>query len=198
MKISRVHSLCAAAVAGAILVAAPAFAAPTLSITGPTTAAPDGSVQLTVSASDISDLYAYQFDVTFDPTKFASTGASEGTFLSSQGTTFFDGGVVDNTNGTLTFVIDSLIGPGSGVSGSGSLAELSFTAASSFSGSGAFSLANVYALDSSLNPIDVTVEGTSISAVPEPSSWGLLLVGLACVAGVKVRRRTTSNVMAAA
>jgi hypothetical protein len=196
MKIFQAHSLFAAAAAVSMLVAAPAFAAPTVAITGPATATPGGSLQLTVNASDFTDLYAYQFDVTFDPTKFTSTSVTEGGFLSSQGSTFFDGGAVDNANGTVSFIIDSLIGPESGATGSGNLAELTFNVGSNFTGTGSFALSNVVGLDSFLNPIDVTAEGTSVSAVPEPASWGLLLAGLACVAAVKLKRRSGRNATA--
>jgi hypothetical protein len=188
----RHSSICAAALAIATMMAGPALAAPTVSVTGPSTVVPGSLLQLDVMAAGFSDLYAYQFDITFNPAAFAVTNVTEGSFLSTVGSTFFDGGQSDNTTGTVTFVIDSLIGPGSGATGGGSLAQLTFLALPAFSGNAYFSVDNVVALDSALNTLDVSTQGTTVSAVPEPSTLLLSLAGLGVVgvaASVRKDRR---------
>lgn len=164
-----------------------AWAAPTLSIVGPTSATIGSSWGVQVRASDVSDLYGYQFDLNFDASKFQAQGATEGVFLQSAGATFFDGGTIDNAAGSISFVFDTLLGAGPGVTGSGILAEFSFTAVTS--GSGLFSLANVAAIDSSLADIGAQTEALLVNAVPEPATLALCLAGL----GATLMRRTPKN-----
>lgn len=169
-----------------------AVAAPVFSITGPPSVSVGSTFGLSVVATDVTDLYAYQLDVTFDPTLFQATGVSQGGFLPSGGTTFFDGGTIDNVLGTISFVFDTLLGPGPGVSGGGELVALSFTSIGS--GIGTFGLANVIALDSALNDIPVGTQGLTVAAVPEPASW--MLAGFALFAAFSTRRRNTDDVKA--
>lgn len=163
----------------ALLTAAPAVAAPTFAITGPSAVQPGAALQLAITASDVADLYAYQFDIQFDATRFSAVNLTQGGLLGTAGTTFFDGGQVDNTAGTVSLVFESLIGPGAGAVGSGTLATLNLTAlVSAAAGSASFSLSNVTAYDAGLNPLDITLQGHAV-AVPEPAAWSLALVGLA-------------------
>jgi len=192
---SRHSSLYAAVLAVVAMTAMPASAS-TVSITGPSTVVPGSSLQLDVTAADFPDLYAYQFDITFDPAAFAVTSVTEGSFLPAVGATFFDPGQSDNAAGTVTFVLDTLIGPGSGASGSGSLAQLTFTALPTFSGSAYFSVSNLTALDSALNTLDVSVQGVTVSAVPEPSALLLSLAGLGVV-GFAASARKAKGTLAA-
>jgi Cohesin domain/PEP-CTERM motif len=172
----------------ALLSSGAAVAAPTLSITGPSSSVWGQSFSLNIVASDVSDLYGYQFDVTFNPATFSSTGVTEGSFLATAGSTFFSGGTVDNTAGTLSFVFDTLLGPGPGATGSGVLATLDFTTIGA--GSGTFALANVSVLNSSLGDIAVGTQSLNVvAAVPEPATWAFMFAGLG-VAGVCARRRT--------
>lgn len=173
----------------ALLAAGTAFATPTVTFTGPTSVAPGGVLQLTVAASDFADLYAYQFDVTFNAAAFTAGSVTEGSLLSTMGTTFFDGGTADNADGTVTFVFNTLIGPGGGATGAGDLAQLTFNVAADFSGAGQFAIANFMALDSSLNAIDTTLQGITVSAVPEPSALALALAGLGFFAARRAARR---------
>lgn len=192
--------LCAAALVGGLSATA-ASAAPTVAITGPSSVVPGGTIQLDVTASGFTDLYAYQFDVAFNPTLFAATGATEGPFLATAGSTFFDGGAIDNAAGILSFVLGSLIGPGGGANGAGELAHLSFDAGALGSSSGSFTLVNFIALGSALNPIDVVLQGFAVS-VPEPSALALLLmaIGAGVVVGTASRRagRAVGDVTAGA
>lgn len=164
------------------------LAAPQLTLSGPASVAAGGTVQIDVLASEVSDLYAFQFDIVFDGTRFSVAGVSEGSWLATAGSSFFDAGTVDAPAGRVEFVLGTLIGPVAGVSGSGSLAQLSFLAAPGAVGSGTFQLANVLAFDSSLNPIEVGLQGITV-AVPEPSTLWTMLAGLAVGAGWVAKRR---------
>jgi general secretion pathway protein D len=143
------------------------------------------TIQVNVLAQSVSDLYDYQFDLNYDPTKFAFVSDGEGTFLSSTGATFFFGGTANP--GSVQFVFDTLLGPGPGASGGGVLVQLNFTAIGK--GVSTFSLANVIAQDSPGNLIDVGL-GSAQSTVPEPGTLSLL--ALACAGCVVSARRKGS------
>lgn len=174
------------------LSATPAVAAPTVSIDGPASVAPGESFQLRVSASGFGDLYAYQFDISFDPALFKATAVGQGGFLGTAGSTFFDGGSIDNVAGTISFIFESLIGPDAGAAGAGELLQLSFEAIGAVNTVGNFSINNFSALDSSLAALDVALVGRAV-AIPEPSvvAMALLAMGtlLAANAGASAKRR---------
>ena len=115
---SLLRTFCAAALLGGALAALPASAA-VVSLSGPSNVGTGSTFQIDVNATGFTDLYAYQFDISFDRALFGATGVTEGDFLAGVGSTFFDGGVIDDVGGTISFVFDSLIGPGPGASGSG-------------------------------------------------------------------------------
>ena len=188
--------LCAMALAGA-LSAAPTIAAPTVVLTGLSSVVPGGSVQLEVRASGFTDLYAYQFDIGFDPALFQATAVAQGGFLGGSGSTFFDGGSIDNAAGTISFIFESLIGPGAGASGAGELAHLSFDALGPQYSSGLFTLTNFIAFDSALNAIDVDLQGFAVS-IPEPSSLALALVAMGLFGATRRRNGAGGGVPAAA
>lgn len=182
--------------AGAMWTANPTWAAPTVTLAAPASVTAGGVLQLTVLASGFTDLYAWQFDVTYNPAAYAGGAAAEGAFLSSAGSTFFDGGAVDNAAGTVSFVLGTLIGPGAGASGSGTLALLSFNVGTAYAGSTSFALANFSALDSTLATIDVTLQGATVAVVPEPSMLALSLTGLAAFGALSSLRRSRLRVSA--
>jgi Cohesin domain len=146
------------------------------------------SFSLAVNASNVTDLFAYQLDVAFDPTKIAATSITEGAFLPSGGTTFFIPGTIDNVNGTIDLNADSLIGAIPGATGSGTLLTFQFTAL--HEGISPVSLANILLLNSASSPItvassngSVTIQG--LTPVPLPSS--LVLMSTALALGVAIR-----------
>src|SRR5215469_7256117 len=152
--------------------------------------APGSHVSLDIRASGVSDLYAYQFDIGFDPTVLSAESVSEGAFLPSRGSTFFFAGMIDNVGGTITSIADSLSGPVSGVSGSGTLVTLKFSAP--IQGSTTVDIFNLTALNSfgagiAETTISATVNVGPIS-VPEPSQ-GLVTCGLLLTMGAFLRRR---------
>jgi len=129
---------------------------------------------LDVHITNVVDLFAFQFDLVFNPAVLAAVNVIEGSFLGGCGPAFcfFS---LDNLD-SIT-VIDTLTGPGPGATGSGLLATVDFLARAP--GSSAVELANVLVLDSNLNPI---------SAVPEPSTIVFLSTGLLGINGYSWRR----------
>jgi general secretion pathway protein D len=154
--------------------------ADTISIQSPATNPTVGDTFIVdVNVADITDLYAFQFDLSFDPTLLSAVSVAEGAFLPSSGTTFFIPGTIDNVGGTITANADTLIGAIPGVTGDGTLVEVELTALAP--GTSALSFGNEILLDSSLN--DITAETTfqngsvtigGVSAVPEPSTFSMV------------------------
>ena len=164
------------------------FAAPFLNPVSPANV-PIGAVfTVAILASNVTDLYAYQVDVLFDPSLFEAESVIEGPFLKTGGATFFSGGFIDNTNGFVVNNADTLIGPGHGVNGSGVLFNVEFRALKA--GSSEFVLDSALGLNSSLNdvgftlerPAPITVTGLTAVLAPEPgtflstSGFGLALI----------------------
>jgi len=133
-----------------------------------------------VNVAGITDLFAFGFDIGFDPAVLSATSVTEGALFSGVGISFSTG-FIDNTTGMITFIGDSLSGPGPGLSMDGTLATVHFTAIGP--GGSAIDLANVILLDSNGNDILVTNTGAVVTAatVPEPSTWGLFMASLIAV-----------------
>ena len=188
--------LCAAAlVLGSVLAAQ---AAPVLQVTPASSNVTVVSVfTLDVYIFGVSDLFGWQMDLGFSPSGLVSASpATEGSFLG--GGTTFGGGTVDIGAGTITTMFSALSGI-AGVSGSGILASISFTALNV--GTAAFSLSNVELVDSNLDPIffsfpsdafaaTVTIAQGNGGTVPEPPI--LALLGLA-LAGLSASRRRVAS-----
>ena len=177
-----------AAAFGALVAAGPAHAAdPVLSLNvTPNPVAIGGMVAVDVVITGVLDLYAYQFDLSFDPAVLVATGVTEGAFLPLGGTTQFFPGSLNNTLGLVSFTIGSLNGAVPGVNGSGTLASLSFNVGAL--GMSTLQLSNVVLLDSNLADLPVQLQGGTVTAVPEASSWLMFGLGLAGVAGLARRR----------
>lgn len=163
---------------------------PTLSVDPTTQTTAAGTVvTVDVDISNVSDLYGYQFDLTFNPSVLRAVSSSEGTFLPRGGNTFFISGTNDNLNGVVSATADTLQTAVSGVSGSGELAVFTFDAIGT--GISTLQIQNETLLDSSLNIITDTTTGGSItvtsSSISAPEidpttaigAFGVLLAALA-------------------
>jgi hypothetical protein len=151
-------------------------ASPILSIQPPSRSVqPDRDFSFSVRVADITDLFAFQFDLAFDPAILSAASVTEGSFLRNGGSTVFVPGTINNTAGTINFTGDSLIGPIQGVSGSGTLATVNFQAFRP--GMSPIALSNVVLLDSDLRGITANTVNGTVTVIPEPASWLLLAAG---------------------
>ncbi len=137
---------------------------------------------LNVAIDGAVDLFAFQFDLVFDPAVVSAAASSEGPFLGLGGLTFFVPGDA-TVPGTITSTANSLIGNVPGVAGSGVLATVSFTALGP--GSSGVTLSNVILLDSTFAAIaDTTLRNASVTVnarVPEPTTLLILGIGVAAL-----------------
>ena len=181
------NRLCIALVLGVVSMGA-AVADPILSLSAtPAPAVTGSTVDLNVQIAGIADLFAYQFTLSFDPTVQQASAGTEGAFLGAGGTTYFDMGTIDNTQGSISFAYNTLLGPVAGVSGSGSLAHFNFNVI--HNGTTALTFSDVMFLDSNMGELTVQANNASLQAVPEPASYVLFGLGLAGLA--LMRRRET-------
>lgn len=135
-----------------------------------------GAFTVLVDISGVTDLYAYQLDLMYSPAVLAVQSVTEDAFLAQGGSTFFVAGTIDNVGGDVSNNADTLETAISGVSGDGILLDFDFLAVGP--GTSDVDLANVELLDSNLNDIAFTTQGSSVSVTPEPSAAELLLFGL--------------------
>ena len=85
---------------------------------------------LDISAEDVLDLAGWQFDIAFDSAALEAVNVSEGNFLKTDGgTTFFQGGRIDNAAGKITGISAARLST-QGVSGTGTLLQVNFKAKS--------------------------------------------------------------------
>ena len=85
---------------------------------------------LDISAETVIDLAGWQFDIAFDPAALEAIDVSEGNFLKTDGgSTFFQGGTIDNAAGKITGLNAARLSA-QGVSGTGTLLQVRFRAKS--------------------------------------------------------------------
>ncbi len=145
-----------------------------------------------ISITNAVDLQAFQFDLSFSPTRvlavgFTDAGTDFETAANNQGG-FLVGitGFIDNVAGDFSGVADSMSGliTGTGLQGNGSLALLTFKATTP--GVSPLTFSNTF-----LNLLDqgFDISDGQITVVPEPGSSVLLLGGLALLGGRRLARR---------
>src|SRR2546430_17140244 len=105
------------------------FADPIVSIQPASSSVAEGDTfTLDVDIANVTDLFAFQFDLGFCPGVLSALSIIEGAFLPGGGTTFFIPGTIDNVGGAITASADALIGAISGVNGTRYLDDVHFTA----------------------------------------------------------------------
>jgi hypothetical protein len=167
------------------------------------TVAPNTNIVLTLDIQGVTDLYAVQFGVSFPEDGLAAQGVSEGPFLSSGGTTFFSDGAIDNATGTIALSMGGLLGAVSGVSGSGTLASITFQTLPALASHNTIALNSVVLLDSSGAPISVDIQTADIisSVAPPPSQpsaipttgGGAMTLLVLLIAALSLRRLTSGK-----
>ena len=151
---------------------------------------------VSVDVSGVTDLYALQFDLAYDPTILSAINVSEGPFLPTGGSTIFVPGTIDNVAGAVTATADTLVGAIPGVTGDGVLATFEFQAIAT--GSSPISLSGVTLLDSNFANIDFTsadggVTVSGVSSVPEPKLTSMLLIAAFVVGFTFANRRSSTQ-----
>jgi Cohesin domain len=149
------------------------------------TVLPGEPFSVNVEVSGISDLYAFQFDIGFNPAIVSATSISEGSFLPGGGATIFIPGAIDNLDGAIAFTADTLTSAISGVSGGGVLATVDFNAVGG--GFSTIGLSNIVLLDSMFDDIPASLANGSVNVVPEPSTLSFCAL-VSCVL-VAISRR---------
>ena len=85
---------------------------------------------LNIRAENISNLAGWQFDIAFDPAALEAIDVNEGDFLNMDGgSTFFQGGSIDNAAGKITQLSAARLSS-QGVTGTGTLLQVTFKAKS--------------------------------------------------------------------
>ena len=80
-----------------------------------------------VSIDDVLDLGGWQFDINFAPSKLRAIEVIEGNFLKNEGSTFFQGGSIDNIKGKISGIKSALL-TDNGVNGTGTILQVRFKA----------------------------------------------------------------------
>lgn len=144
-----------------------------------------------VDVSDVVDLASYQFDIGYNPLLVTGISVTEGPFLATARPTVFIPGSIDNASGLISLTAGTLTGLGPGVTGSGTLVDIQFSALSA--GTATLSILSPLLFDSGLNPINVLISNASVdiggAAVPEPTTGLLILLGLGTGAAVRRAQR---------
>jgi hypothetical protein len=103
--------------------------------------------------SGVSDVYAFELDLSFPSDLVQARQVNDGTFLPGVGTTYFSRGTIDNGTGTVSHIFGTLVSAATGASGSGTLVNIKFQGIAA--GTPEIALTKITLLDSHLNPIVV-------------------------------------------
>ena len=126
------------------------------------------SFDLEVRVENVSNLYGFELDITFDPSKMEVLSVDEGGFLSRNGvdSVFQLPRTIDNTNGRVSNVGWVRLNPGIGISGDGILAVIHFK---EISGASAPYTTNVAFVESETKLSDPSANSIQISELRSPA-----------------------------
>ena len=118
----------------------------------------DSKFNISINIITTDQIYAGEFKLYFNKTKINANSVVEGDFLKKDGASTFPVIIINNTEGWISFA-DTRFGVQSGVTGSGTLANISFNVTSS--GASILDLINVTLSDPNLNAITniTTIDG---------------------------------------
>jgi predicted nucleic acid-binding Zn-ribbon protein len=151
----------------ATLLASTSVAAQTVEVLSPSSVTRGSTFSVNVQVKSVNDLYGLQFGLSFNPGVVEALGVSEGSFLKQGGaSTFWNPPAIDNAVGMVSGAAATRLGPIPGVSGSGTLATISFRAKAA--GSSSLTLTGVSLSDASAQPIPHTTVGGWVSVSPPP------------------------------
>lgn len=136
-----------------------------------------------VNVSGAQDLFAYQFDLTFDANLLLALGAANGDFLPAADLLFDAPLFIPDSGGIIGSVANFMTGDAPGANGDGWLASVQFLALRA--GVADIEPSALIFLNSNLDQApdfsgagtEVTIVDAAGSTVPEPSSW-ILLAGM--------------------
>jgi len=149
-----------------------------------------------VSVADVFNLYGYEFKLYYNSTVMNGTQVIEGSFLKSGGRTFFRimnfTDHYDSTHGVV-WIVCSLLGNVSGISGSGVLATIKFKSVS-VGDSVPLHFVDVELFDSSGSPIPHEVLDGTVIVIPEfTSMFVFLTLVIASLFGILVGKRALAK-----
>jgi len=149
-----------------------------------------------VSIADVFDLYGYEFKLYYNSTVINGTQVIEGSFLKSGGGTLFRiMNFTDHYNSThgVLWIVCSLLGNVSGVSGSGVLATIKFESVS-VGDSVPLDLVDVELFDSGGSPIPHEVLDGTVTVILEfTSMFVFLTLIIASLFGILVGKRALAK-----
>ena len=131
------------------------------------TVAPEQTFTVDILVERASFIAGAQFDLSFDPSLVTAISVDEGNLFNAGGcATFFLPGTIDNVAGTITEVVCVIIEPGWMVSGTGTLATITFTAGTT-EGTSPLDLNNVIVGDKQGQGVTVYVNVGSVTVSAE-------------------------------
>ena len=136
---------------------------------GTTTTSPGERTSLSIEVADLLNNYAQQFSIVFDPKIVSAAAVHEGMLLTASGPSVFISDI-DNSIGNVEMAFTSL-GPGQGISGSGPVLTIDFSALAP--GVSKVDIANAVFLDQHLAEQPVKSVGGTVIIVPEPATFFL-------------------------
>ncbi|KAB8053556.1 hypothetical protein GCN74_25180 [Janthinobacterium sp. FT14W] len=186
---TRLTSICLWALGALLACTVQASAAPIIDIEPETLfVSHEQSFGVNIVIHDATDLFAFQFDLSFDPRLLSATSVADGGLLSVGGPAIFFPGTIDNVAGRISFTLGTLTDSLPGVNGTGALAGIVFRSRNA-SGIASLKLSDIILLDSNLADIAFAAPlPAQIAVMPEPGTLALLapmLLGMAWV----LRRR---------